>query len=29
MNKKQLSEENEENLNEDVKFIEKKLEFGK
>ena len=29
MNKKQLLEENEENLEEDVKFIDKKLEFGK
>ena len=29
MNKEQLIEENEENLNEDIKFIDKKLEFGK
>ena len=29
MNKEQLSEESEDNLNEDIKFIDKKLEFGK
>ena len=29
MNNEQLSEESEDNLNEDIKFIEKKLEFGK
>ena len=29
MNKLLLSEENEKNLSEDIKFIEKKLEFGK
>ena len=29
MNKEQLIEESEENLNEDIKFIDKKLEFGK
>ena len=29
MNKEQLVEESEENLNEDIKFIDKKLEFGK
>ena len=29
MNKGHLLEENEENLNEDIKFIDKKLEFGK
>ena len=29
MNKEQLVEENEENLNEDIKLIDKKMEFGK
>ena len=29
MNNEQLSEESEDNLNEDIKFIDKKLEFGK
>ena len=29
MNNEQLTEESEDNLNEDIKFIDKKLEFGK
>ena len=29
MNKEQLIEESKENLNEDIKFIDKKLDFGK
>ena len=29
MNKEQLIEDNKDNLNKDIKFIDKKLEFGK